>query len=62
MPDRGEAEWGRDERDRAPERDALLAASLRATARAREAEQDRGILWLPVLFAAGILTYFALGE
>ena len=62
MPDRGEAEWGRDDRDRAPERDGLLAASLRASARALEAEQDRWFLWLPVLFAAGILTYFALGE
>ncbi len=31
-----------------------------ASARALEAEQDRWFLWLPVLFAAGILTYFAL--
>jgi len=29
-------------------------------ARALEAEAERWFLWLPVLFAAGILTYFAL--
>ena len=27
-----------------------------------EAEQDRWMLWVPVLFAAGILTYFALAD
>jgi competence protein ComEC len=43
-------------------REGLLAASLRASARALEAEQDRWFLWLPVLFAVGILTYFALAD
>jgi hypothetical protein len=39
-----------------------LAAFVRTSARALEAEQDRWFLWLPVLFAAGILTYFALTD
>ena len=40
----------------------LLAASLRASARALEAEQDRWFLWLPVLFAGGIISYFTLAD
>jgi hypothetical protein len=37
----------------------LLAAAL---ARTLEAESDRLSLWVPVLFACGILTYFGLPE
>jgi competence protein ComEC len=61
MPDRDQAEWGRDER-RSWRREGFLAASLRAAARALEAEQDRWFLWLPVLFAGGIIAYFALAD
>jgi competence protein ComEC len=54
-----------------PDRDApegasapggLAAAVLAACGRLLEAEQDRWMLWVPVLFAAGILTYFALAD
>ena len=62
MPDRDEGEWGRDDRDRLRRREGLLAASPRASARALEAEQDRWFLWLPVLFAGGIIAYFALAD
>ena len=62
MPDLGDAEWGGEGRADAQAREGLLAASLRATARALEREQDRWFLWLPVLFAAGIVTYFALAD
>ena len=33
---------------------------FRVAARALEAETDRWFLWIPVLFAGGIVTYFAL--
>ncbi len=62
MPDRDEGEWGSDDRARLRRPEGLLAALVRASARALEAEQDRWFLWLPVLFAAGILTYFALAD
>lgn len=57
MPDQKEdAEGGL----RRPSRRAFPDAAWGACARALEAEADRWFLWLPVLFAAGILTYFAL--
>ncbi|HEX2448850.1 MAG TPA: ComEC/Rec2 family competence protein [Methyloceanibacter sp.] len=59
MPERGEDEWG-GEHPGASAREGLLAALLGASARALEREQDRWFLWLPVLFAGGIVTYFAL--
>jgi len=37
-----------------------LAAWLAAGSRALQAESDRWFLWLPVLFAGGIIAYFAL--
>ena len=40
-------------------RSSLLIAAL---ARALEAESDRWFLWIPVLFAGGILAYFALPD
>ncbi|MGV1014303.1 MAG: ComEC/Rec2 family competence protein [Methyloceanibacter sp.] len=43
-------------------RGGLLASGLAACRRALEAESDRWFLWLPVLFAGGILTYFALAD
>jgi hypothetical protein len=46
----------------APARRGLVSAILDASARLLEAEQDRWMLWVPVLFAAGILTYFALAD
>ena len=42
------------------ERPGLMARAAAQAARALEAESDRWFLWLPVLFAAGIVTYFAL--
>jgi competence protein ComEC len=62
MPDRDKGDWGSDDRALLRRREGLLAALVRASARALEAEQDRWFLWLPVLFAAGILTYFALAD
>jgi competence protein ComEC len=58
----GEDERDRNGHDRAGRRDGLLSASLAASARALEAERDRWILWVPVLFAAGVLSYFALAD
>jgi competence protein ComEC len=58
----GEDERDRNGHDRARRRDGLLSAILAASARALEAERDRWILWVPVLFAAGILSYFALAD
>src|SRR5262245_47925473 len=43
----------------APVRRGLVSTILDASARLLEAEQDRWMLWVPVLFAAGVLTYFA---
>ncbi len=40
----------------------MLSAGLAATARALEAESDRWFLSLPVLFAGGIIAYFALSN
>ncbi len=61
MPDSGEEEWGED-RARARRPEGLLATAIRASAHALEAEQDRWFLWLPVLFAGGIIAYFALAD
>jgi competence protein ComEC len=43
-------------------KEGLFAALLRASSRALEQEQDRWFLWLPVLFAVGIIVYFALTD
>jgi competence protein ComEC len=45
-----------------PARRGLVSAILDSSARLLEAEQDRWMLWVSVLFAAGILTYFALAD
>ena len=62
MPDRDEGEWESEHRARLRRREGLFAAALSASARALEAEQDRWFLWLPVLFAGDIITYFALAD
>ena len=49
--------WRSDDRAHARRREGFLAAFLRVSARALE--QDRWFLWLPVLFAGGVLAYFA---
>jgi competence protein ComEC len=54
-----EQEW-RGERPFGAGRASLMAQALAAAARALEREQDRWFLWLPVLFAGGIVAYFAL--
>jgi hypothetical protein len=41
-------------------REGLLSTILSISASTLEAERDRWFLWVPVLFAAGILSYFAL--
>ncbi len=56
MRDPSDEAWG----DRIKSRGGLLASGLAACTRALEAESDRWFLWLPVLFAGGILTYFVL--
>ena len=62
MPDRDQGERGSEGGAHLRRPEGLLAAFVRASARALEAEQDRWFLWLPVLFGAGILTYFALTD
>ena len=62
MPDRWEEEWSGEDRGRPRRPQGLLAASLGVTARALETESERWFLWLPVLFAGGILSYFALAD
>jgi competence protein ComEC len=57
MPDRDEDVWEETQR---PSRRGLFCAAWETCARGLEAEADRWFLWLPVLFAAGILAYFAL--
>ena len=57
-----EDERDRNERGGARRRDGPLSAILAASARLLEAEHDRWILWVPVLVAAGILSYFVLAE
>ncbi len=61
MPDRDEDEWD-NERPYRRDRNGLAAAALAFAARSLQAEAGRWFLWLPVLFAAGILTYFALHD
>jgi competence protein ComEC len=60
MPGRDERAW-RDEggpRDAGPRLPLVLAALMGSL----EAESDRWFLWIPVLFAGGIISYFALAD
>ena len=59
MPERGEHDWGEDRGWRRG-RDGLIVIAFASAARALEAETDRWFLWIPVLFAGGIVTYFTL--
>ncbi len=43
-------------------RDGLILVILSAAERALEREADRWFVWIPVLFAMGIVTYFALDD
>ncbi|HXG80061.1 MAG TPA: ComEC/Rec2 family competence protein, partial [Methyloceanibacter sp.] len=61
MPDRNEMGWG-PEHAACARRDGVLSALLSFGARSLEAESDRWFLWLPVLFAGGIIAYFALND
>ena len=58
----GEGERDKHDRVHGGRREGFLSAILAASARTLEAERDRWILWVPVLFAAGILFYFALAD
>ncbi|ODR95382.1 hypothetical protein AUC69_02395 [Methyloceanibacter superfactus] len=60
MPDRDEDTWGGIDGPFRRDRKGFVASALSCAARALETESDRWFLWLPVLFATGILTYFAL--
>ncbi len=60
MAVRGEEEFGGEERGPRRKRDGLLLAAVAASACALERESDRWFLWIPVLFAGGIIAYFAL--
>jgi len=59
MPSQNETPWDGMER---PSRRGLAATACAMGARALEAEADRWFVWLPVFFAAGIVTYFALPD
>ena len=62
MAGRGDSGLGqRGSRARDEPRQAAVHA-LAGAARALEAAADRWFLWLPVLFAGGIVTYFALAD
>jgi competence protein ComEC len=58
----GEGERGNDDRVHGGRREGYASAILATSARALEAERDRWILWVPVLFGGGILFYFALAD
>src|SRR5665648_247810 len=58
MPDWDEHEWGGVGSPSG--RRWSVAAALFLAARTLEAESDRWFLWLPVLFAGGIISYFTL--
>ncbi|MGA7456402.1 MAG: ComEC/Rec2 family competence protein, partial [Methyloceanibacter sp.] len=62
MWEQGDEERGGEDRPSGARSQGLLAACLDTCARALESEQDRWFLWLPVLFAGGIITYFALTD
>src|SRR4030067_2683735 len=62
MPGRGDGGGGGEDRASVRRRERLLSASLAATVCALESESDRWFLWLPVLFAGGIITYFTLAD
>ena len=58
MPHRGKPAW-HDGENSASSPDGWFARLIAASSRALTTESDRWFLWLPVLFAGGILLYFA---
>ena len=60
MAVRGDKDFGEGSGGPRRRRDSLILIALAAAGRALEAEADRWFVWLPVLFAGGIVTYFAL--
>jgi hypothetical protein len=60
MPDLSEEWWGGGEGPPWTRRRGFLSAFAARAQRALQAETDRWFLWVPVLFAAGIVAYFAL--
>jgi len=58
MPRRGKHAW-QDGENSASSPEGWFARLIAASARALSTESDRWFLWLPVLFASGILIYFA---
>jgi competence protein ComEC len=62
MTGRGEEEWGGRDPGPAKGRGGLASLILATFARTLAQESDRWFLWLPVVFAGGIVTYFALSN
>ena len=62
MAVRGDEDFGEEDGGPQRRRDSLILVALAAAARTLEAEADRWFVWLPVLFAGGVVTYFALQE
>jgi hypothetical protein len=58
----GGQDWAGEEGTRSPQPKGLVARALAAAAHSLEAEADRWSLWIPVLFACGVLGYFALAN
>ena len=58
MPRRGKHAW-QDGENSSSSPDGWFARLIAASSRALTSESDRWFLWLPVLFASGILLYFA---
>jgi competence protein ComEC len=56
----GEEDLGEEEYGPRRRRDSLILVALVAASRALEREADRWFVWIPVLFAGGIVAYFAL--
>lgn len=62
MPGGGKQAWRNDGDGPRRATGTRAPAVLAAIARCLEAESDRWFLWIPVLFAGGILSYFALPD
>ena len=56
----GEEDFGEEHKGPRRNREGLILMALAAAGRALEREADHWFVWLPVLFAGGIIAYFAL--
>jgi hypothetical protein len=56
----GEEDFGEEDRGPRRNRESLALVAFAAAGRALEREADGWFVWIPVLFAAGIIAYFAL--